>query len=149
MGAVVQAVLRLVHADADHRLRVALVVDADVTIGVEHQTHLVASEMAVRFAHDDVLAVGLEVTAAAAVGRLHCRGQRRRPDELAADDRHHILVGLDHLDFVARLSLDHFVAQYSTPQHCWLPFIIIIWKVAIVVIINASYDPSLSTTDHT
>ena len=114
MGAVAEAVLGFIRADADDPFGVALVVNPDVTVGVEHETHLVASKMAVRFAHDDVLAVGLEMAPAAAVGRGPPRYQRRRPDELAADDRYHVLVRLHHLDLVTCLTFDHFVAQHST-----------------------------------
>ena len=114
MGAVAEAVLGFIRADADDPFGVALVVNPDVTVGVEHETHLVASKMAVRFAHDDVLAVGLQMAPAAAVGRGPPRYQRRRPDELAADDRYHVLVRLHHLDLVTCLTFDHFVAQHST-----------------------------------
>jgi len=117
MSSIVETVFGLIHADADDPLGVALVVDADVAVGVEHETDFVASEMTVRFAHDDVLAVSFQVAAAAAVGWAHAGGQHRRPDELAADDRHHVLIRLDDLHLVACLALDHLVAQHSATHH--------------------------------
>ena len=109
---VLLTVLCLVATDPEHAIRVRLVVHAHVALFIEQQANLVPPELAVRLAHDDVIGARSQVRR-----RARTIGNGFRPDELAAQDRYRVLVRLQYLDFVARLSVNHFVAQYFASKN--------------------------------
>lgn len=108
-------VLGLVATDPEHAVGVRLVVHAHVAVSIEEQTDLVAPELAVRLAHDDVIGARSEVRR-----RARAIGNRFRPDELAAQDRYRVLVRLQDLHFVARFPVNHVVVQYFASEHCFI-----------------------------
>ncbi len=103
----------LVSADAQHSLRIGLVVNAHVTVRVEEQPDLVTSKFPVRLAHDDVVGSSAEIR-----GRTGAIGYRFSPDEFTVQNGDHVLVGLNHLDLVAGFSVNHFVIEHFAPQNC-------------------------------
>lgn len=102
----------LVSADAQHSLRIGLVVDAHVTVRVEEEPDLVTSEFPVRLAHDDVVGASPEIR-----GRTGAIGHRFSPDEFTVQNGDHVFVGLNHLDLVARFSVNHLVVEHFAPQN--------------------------------
>ena len=102
----------LVSADAEHSLRIGLVVNAHVTVRIEEESDLVTSEFPVRLAHDDVVGPGPEIR-----GRTGAIGYRFSPNELTVQNGDHVLVGLNHLNLVASFSVNDFVVEHFAPQN--------------------------------